>query len=497
MPTGLMRCTAPPNCGISPSLAERAYMVGYDQIPWQTSVYLRNGELIAERDVADSGRLYVPLPVANQGEIMLCTGTLMERARPYHLTVELARGKLNQVRNQLEEWRALGLQIPPTVSQRLRTALEGLAKAVTSQSDPVLAARFAQAAIDAGVQAGDELVGAYIEQAIAVRRRSSSRLPTLLSVKLGQDVPAAPVDARLAEACNAAALPFVWRRIESVEGSYQWQEVDRQLAWMRQHRLKVFGGPLLQFDANWLPDWLCLWEGDFGNILSFVSDYIETTVDRYRGQVDAWVCAARPNLPASLQLDEEQRLQLTVQAIERVRTADPNPPVIVRFDQPWAEYMGRLALDLSPLHFADALVRSGLQIDGIGLEINMGYGPGGSNPRDRLEFCRLLDLWSYLGLPLHVALTFPGGAGPDPLAKSPARPLPNLYGGAASAEAQAAWIAHFLPLFLSKPAVDSVEWRETDDSQPHEFPHSGLLDAKGQPKPGLEAVRRLRQQYLA
>ena len=39
----------------------------------------------------------------------------------------------------------------------------------------------------------------------------------------------------------------------------------------------------------------------------------------------------------------------------------------------------------------------------------MGYEPGGSFFRDRLELSRLLDLWSYLGLPLQVILTVPSG----------------------------------------------------------------------------------------
>ncbi|MFN9957685.1 MAG: hypothetical protein ACK55I_31655, partial [bacterium] len=65
-----------------------------------------------------------------------------------------------------------------------------------------------------------------------------------------------------------------------------------------------------------------------------------------------------------------------------------------------------------------ALIRADLGLSGIGLEINHNYWPGGSLPRDLLEFNRLIDQWSLLGLPLMFLLRQPIDFGSDPIANS-------------------------------------------------------------------------------
>ena len=80
----------------------------------------------------------------------------------------------------------------------------------------------------------------------------------------------------------------------------------------------------------------------------------------------------------ALGLGEEARLQLAAKAIATVRQLDPTTPRVVSFDQPWAEYLASEQLDLGAFHFADALVRANLGLSGVGLEINVGYHPGGS-----------------------------------------------------------------------------------------------------------------------
>jgi hypothetical protein len=66
-----------------------------------------------------------------------------------------------------------------------------------------------------------------------------------------------------------------------------------------------------------------------------------------------------------LGLSEEQRLRLVVTAVEAVRTTDPRAPVVLVIDQPCAEFMGERECDLSPLHFADALVRAEIGVAAI------------------------------------------------------------------------------------------------------------------------------------
>src|SRR5260370_15806929 len=67
----------------------------------------------------------------------------------------------------------------------------------------------------------------------------------------------------------------------------------------------------------------------------------------------------------------------------------------------------------SPLIFADTLVRSGLNVAALDLEIVMGVTGRGSYCRDLLETSRLLDLYSLLGVPLRITLGFPSSSLPD------------------------------------------------------------------------------------
>jgi hypothetical protein len=197
----------------------------------------------------------------------------------------------------------------------------------------------------------------------------------------------------------------------------------------------------------------------------------------------------------ALGLDEEARLQVAAKAISTVRQLDPTTPLVVTFDQPWAEYLATEQLDLAPLHFADALVRADLGLSGIGLEINLGYHPGGSVQRGPLAISRLIDTWSLLELPLLVALTIPSSAAEDPQANSKVRVIAGDTKDV-TPQSQRDWINKHVPLLLAKNAVQIVLWNQLSDAGPHHYPHSGLFDATDKPKPALEALQKIRQKYL-
>ena len=171
-------------------------------------------------------------------------------------------------------------------------------------------------------------------------------------------------------------------KIEADEGRQNWAFADAKLQWCQSHGLRICGGPLIELACRTLPDWIYLWEGDFDNLLIVAGDYVRTVVQRYRGKVHFWNATGRLITGDALRLDEEQKLQLAGRVIETIRSVDTQAPVLVSFDQPWAEYMSGHDAELSPLQFADALVRSNLGIAGIGLEIDLGTAPHATLPRD-------------------------------------------------------------------------------------------------------------------
>src|SRR5688572_25224851 len=89
---------------------ERASVAGgQDGMPYPTEAALQAGQLVVTRRVDESGSLQAPWQVDDLGHFMTASATLMERAAPYHLAIELARGKVNQVRSQAADWVMGGL----------------------------------------------------------------------------------------------------------------------------------------------------------------------------------------------------------------------------------------------------------------------------------------------------------------------------------------------------------------------------------------------------
>jgi hypothetical protein len=195
-------------------------------------------------------------------------------------------------------------------------------------------------------------------------------------------------------------------------------------------------------------------------------------------------------------ISEENRLGLVAKALEIARHVDEEAQLFIRVDQPWAEYQARGQHRLSPMQFADGLIRAGLGLSGINLEIAVGYSPRGSASRDLLDFSRLIDYWSMLGLPLHVTLAYPSASGVDPLSNSDLEVGTQNWKLGWTEAGQAEWIDLYLPLIIAKPAVTGVFWNHLSDANPHIFPHAGLINAKGEVKPAMHRIARQRRAYL-
>ena len=121
---GLIRFLVPRPDRIPPGAVARAYMVGIDEVPWASRIVTTEEGLIVDRPVGDSGCLHIPWSVDGYGETILSTASLMERDQAYLLEVELARGTLNRIRNQVANWEQVGMIIPEPIRTRLTGAIE-------------------------------------------------------------------------------------------------------------------------------------------------------------------------------------------------------------------------------------------------------------------------------------------------------------------------------------------------------------------------------------
>ena len=117
----------------------------------------------------------------------------------------------------------------------------------------------------------------------------------------------------------------------------------------------------------------------------------------------------------ALGLDDDDRLRLAFRLFEAAAQIDPDLELVSSVAQPWGDYLVNENQTISPLTFPDDLIRAGLRVSAVELEIRSGVSPRGSLPRDLLEAYRLLNLFGLLGVPIEVLLSTPSSGEPDPL----------------------------------------------------------------------------------
>ena len=487
-----------------PELAEevpelrRAYFSGLDRTPERLDVEVRPGMMTCSRESPDSGRVHVPFPVAGAGLPFVGTATLADRAAPFELAVELARGKLNEIRGQSSDWRHLGLTVPDAVDRQIAEACRSFAKAATTSSDDPAAATVAAGdALSATFRAGEGLTSAYISQVIRKRLEHSQRLPTLLGCGLNADPGGTAWAEPLAGAINSARVRCSWAELAPTEGRYRWDSLDAQIDWCRTHQLLPMAGPILDFNAAMLPDWLWLWAGDVEAVGGMALDLVREAVTRYKGTLGNWHIAARPASAEVLGLGMDDQIRLAARCVQVAHQIDPATPLVVDFDRPWAEWLGSSRFQVGPLHVADSLSRAEIGLSGVGIEVAPGYSAPGSHLRDLFEFSRLLDLYSLLNQPLYVTIALPSGVAEDPYAATgvrvEARQWPHRPSPALQRERAARWIS----LAVAKPFVRAVTIAHATDSAPHLYPHAGLFNASDAPKPLHRWLREFREHYIA
>ena len=468
-----------------------AFITGLDGRVHPSRTEIAEDILMVRRNQHDSGKLHIPFPVEGYGCPVIVTTSLPEREEPWHLTLELARGKLGEIRDQAQAWEQARMQIPHKFLELSREAFRFLIRAGAARSDTEACGELALQSLNRSFQASALLADAYVFQRSASRRQNSAATPTLLGSRLEPETLGQPAEKLFYDAFSAVAVPIEWRSIEAIEGQYDWEPLDRLVDAAQQRRLVMRGGPLIDLAANGLPPWLKPWENDPLNLPSFACDFVETAVTRYQGRIRIWEVAAysTPDGPGSL--SEEHRLGLVARVLEAASGTESDAQFFVRIDRPWGEHLASGQSRLSPFQFVDALLRSNIGLGGVNLEIAVGYGSRGSWFRDPLAFSRMIDSWSLLGLPLHVTLAYPSRPhspemGSDLLTPCGNGPSPN------SEQAQADWLGRYVPVIMSKPAVIGVFIDRYHDSPTSRYPHSGILDATGNRKMAYDVVRGLR-----
>ncbi len=526
---GQMRFRVPNAQSYDAQIWGTAFVSGIEGIPWASKNRIENDCLIIDRTVNESGKLSIVWPTEEYGPIMLSTASLRCQETPYLLHLELARGTIHRVRGRGIDWQRLGLKLPEAFASMMDRSVLAFVQAILTADDAERCRMLAQTAIDLAVSASKPLSRAFVSQSLQARHQSEKQLSTLLGIKLTptqaweQDVEA------ILPAINTINISMEMGQLETESKMAALSLIDAQLEWARRNSLRIFGGPLLNLQSHAVPKWLYLLS-DFQSMYDAACKHATLMVERYRGQVHLWSAAAGLNAPNTLGITDEQVLHLAVGVIQAVRRCDPKTPVVLTIDAPWAEYLGQKPDGISPLHFADAIIRADLGLSGLGLELNFNYWPGGSMPRDLIDISDLIDHWNILGLPLLAHISAPcnlqhdstaisksnivsnwsypnyawwdqsqmsdSGSVELPTTEKIALNLTNANVPISNRDRMPVNGLEVIQMLLSKSNVHGIFWNQFSDRNEHIYPNAGLIAPSGKRRSLLDGLSRLRQLHV-
>ena len=447
-----------------------AYVVGTDDVALRADITFEDGIIHCDKRAPGPAGLAIMWPTDGAGTLLLDTVRLLERMKPYVLSVELARGRLLRINQKLEDW---GLQdfvgIEP-IGEQITEARATLIQALMADA-PAQASVLGAKALASALQASEALAQ-YHAQALPPRRRAGSGATrALLGCSVGHLAPTEPQLQRLAGAFDFINLRAIWRDIEPREQQFNWKPLDAWVEAAVKRRIPIKMSSLLSFTERDVPDWLYIWEHDFDTMRDLAAEHLRRVVSRYAQYVHAWDAISGIHANCCFAFTFEQLLELTRMATALVRKTAPRATSLVNLVGPWGEYYAANQKTIPPMLFAEMVVQGQVDFDGFGLECPFGPPLEGMYVRDLFQVASLLDAFSKLGKPIHMTSVQVPAAPVD--ADDPA--AGGMWLAPWSERCQAEWTRRFLQIASSRPFVESVVWRSLTDNADDDIPSGGLL----------------------
>jgi len=476
-----------------------AYLIGNDGHAMRGEIAVEGDTIVCHKRETGPAALNVLYPAGNLGEVSVQTTLLPERDRPYLLDVELARHRLMTVYLKREDWGMIDLPDDHPVPTQTARALDAFLAAVAEErDDPDAAIEHARIALEASLDASEELALAHAERLLG-RRCQARALP---AAAIGCVVHPQKTDTRLrpliAEHFEYVQLPMPWKMLCPEEGAYQWDAIDGWVEWAAEHKLPIVAGPLISFDSAELPDWLYIWEHDYDTLRDLAYEHIEEVVGRYLRSVGAWNVVSGLHTNQHFSFNFEQLMDLTRMSLMLAGKMAGGARLHIELREPFGEYYAHNPRSIPPIMFADLVAQSGVAFDGFSVRMPMGRATDGEFTRDLLQVSSLLDRLQPFGKPVLLTTGVPsepitswmmdadkGGAPADDRAGTWRKPW--------SAEVQSLWLQAAYQIALSKPFVEAVAWMELMDHDATSLPMAGLVSDGMRPKASLKKLIGIRR----
>ncbi|MCP4094781.1 MAG: hypothetical protein GY748_00925 [Planctomycetaceae bacterium] len=449
-----------------------------DSDPESTAVLEKTITISRNRD--ESGKLYLIYPMDRRGEMLICTGTLPVRETRYELLTELARGTLNRLRNQISIWEEGGLYIDNGVHAYVQLATRMLSKSILATENK-MRDDAARQSIEASMDGIFDLSNSFGAQISKFRREHEQMSNFWMANSVGSGDQFEP---------SLASKDFDLLEINLNANNV---ELEEKISGGREELLgkRVIVGPWLDASIGGMDSSLINVD-DFGARKEQLLIECRKQLSRIPRTTSLIHVVSRLNGIGHRHLSYPQQLSVTVDMLRLIEESQTDLPTLISFDFPWAERLAGAVGGVHPLQIADSLMRQGLPISFLGLDINLDYWPNGSMIRDPLQWIDLVDVWAQLGLPLVICLRMPTGPGAKLTPEdSHHRPV-NSTSSNLTDENRITFLKTVMPMMIARPSVHGMIWQQWSDTDDSRFPNSGLVDEHGAPKAIQEVMKHIR-----
>lgn len=522
------------------SHAQRSCLIASDMMesPIPSQVKWDDDRLTVTLLEHEACRLQALVTMPTGESVLLPTVWLFPQWRPYRLELELIRGMISRLRRGVEVWQSNGLDVPesfavdlheitheflkcwrkqdsPTCQELLWTALgrgnqllsvlpgslaktqgtdvfQPLREQVTPSERTPVAENPAGAKFGTGLQIEFEDLGFASEPSSAnsQTRRKLFSFPSFVRkekpkenvIVLENVCDSAEARTRLAGVCALPDLKWIelgneWKKSTRIEGTSNGEnQVLDVVDEIRQKGRRIIWGPVLPLRESCLPEGVKI-GSDGGLVCESFSAFLGRHVPSWHKRIDMMHLISGINGIGVAGLTPTIQYNLVRSALETVARIAPQLPTMISFSQPLGERLAWSVGGQHPDQFLGKLSKERIPIQAIGLELDMGYFPSGTLPRDPLQWVMELQRWAIWGVPVLVFLRVPSRPSAD------AKRMIFAPGAKAtpSESSQRDFILEFSRLLSALPWIHGViygQWMDRNDR----FGESGLNALDGQPK---------------
>lgn len=523
-----------------------AHVFGQDDIAVNADIEFAEGVITCKRRSGEAAGLSLQWPVSDTiGLLTLRTCLLPERSQPYLLSLELARHKLMASLNVLEDWAMFDIPADDPIMQRLAETRQVFTRAVVAQQpaptvkQALEADRLGREALRLAIDLAEGLairnsktlydrrMSGELARAAATIRAPSNALtnheaaegrnrllgtvgailtsPPAVGCSIGNDDATPELRENVKQSCDFIRLPMRWVDMEPVEGRYAFSRTDKWIEWaVRDAKLPIVAGPLVDFRPGCVPQWLYIWEHDYETLRELVYEHVRQVVTRYRRTVGSWIVCGGMNVNAGFNLALEQIADLTRLSVSVVRKLQPQARICIEIDIPFGEYHASSTFygsgaatrrSIPPTTFAEMIQQSGLGVDEIAIRLEVGQPEPGRSTRDLLAISTILDRFALAERPIRLsAISAPSTTHDTDHLGLDGQLEPGWWRSHWSPTAQREWATAVTAIAASKPYVHSVCWsllRDPADNKHNR--HDALLNPDGSPKPVYNRIIEIRK----